>query len=90
MRHQDRLFGELEHGPGVAADVGLSDATMAGTSDHEVDRLTRPPDPRHGELLAELAGRVVGVASCETHAGIQELTGQVLLDNARMLRSPTT
>ncbi|MEV4536633.1 GNAT family N-acetyltransferase [Asanoa sp. NPDC049518] len=29
----------------------------------EVERLCRPPDPCHGAVLAEIAGRVVGVAS---------------------------
>jgi acyl-CoA synthetase (NDP forming)/GNAT superfamily N-acetyltransferase len=34
----------------------------------EVERLTLPPDPRHGTIAAELAGELVGVASYERRA----------------------
>jgi predicted CoA-binding protein/GNAT superfamily N-acetyltransferase len=86
----------------------------------EIDRLTRPADGKHLALLAEDAGRVVGVASYELidpdraefavlvdderhgegigtllleqlaaaarRAGVAELIGSVLPDNAAMLR----
>jgi hypothetical protein len=33
--HQDRLFGELEHMPGVAAHLGLSDTTAVRAPDQD-------------------------------------------------------